>query len=75
MRTKRGASLIDTVVGVSLMLLIFVGIAGAFQLSIELVSNNKARIGASALAPTPDVRCASDETQSCFWKKLGLEAG
>ena len=47
---SRGASLIDTLVGVSLMLLVFVGVAGAFQLSIELVSNNKARIGASALA-------------------------
>lgn len=47
---SRGASLIDTLVGVSLMLLVFIGVAGAFQLSIELVSNNKARIGASALA-------------------------
>lgn len=47
---QKGASLIDTLVGVALMLLVFVGIAGAFQLSIELVSNNKARIGASALA-------------------------
>ncbi len=32
------------------MLLVFVGIAGAFQLSIEIVSNNKARTGALALA-------------------------
>ncbi len=47
---NKGASLIDTVVGIALMLLVFVGVFGAFQLSIELVSNNKARIGAAALA-------------------------
>lgn len=46
----RGASLIDTIVGIALMLLIFMGVYAAFQLSIDLVSNNKARIGATALA-------------------------
>ncbi|MEK7627803.1 MAG: carboxypeptidase-like regulatory domain-containing protein [Patescibacteria group bacterium] len=45
----RGATLIDTLVGVSLMLLVFVGIAAGFELAIDVVSNNKARIGALAL--------------------------
>lgn len=47
---KRGASLIDTIVGIALMLLVFVGVAAAFQLSIEVVNNNKARTGAVSLA-------------------------
>jgi type II secretory pathway pseudopilin PulG len=50
MRGTRGATLIDTIVGIALMLVVFVGIAAAFQLSIEIVSNNKARISALALA-------------------------
>ncbi len=40
----------DTVVGTALMLLIFVGIFAAFQLSVDVVLNNKARAGAVALA-------------------------
>ncbi len=47
---QRGVTLIDTIVGVSLMLVVFVGIVGAFQLGIDVVSNNKARSGAIALA-------------------------
>jgi hypothetical protein len=43
-------TLLDTVVGVALMLVVFVGIASAFQLSIQVVTNNKARAGAIALA-------------------------
>lgn len=46
----RGMSLMDTLVGIFLLLLVFVGISGVFQLSIEVVSNNKARIGGLALA-------------------------
>ncbi len=48
--TQTGMTLLDTVVGTSLMLVIFIGIAGAFQLSVQLVTNNKARAGAIALA-------------------------
>ena len=40
----------DTVVGTALMLLIFLGIFAAFQLSVDVVLNNKARAGAIALA-------------------------
>lgn len=46
---ERGVTLLDTVVGISLMLVIFLGIAAAFQLSLDVVQNNKARGGAVAL--------------------------
>ena len=48
--TARGATLIDTLVSTALMLIVFVGIYGAFQLSVDVVTNNKARAGALALA-------------------------
>lgn len=47
---ERGVTLIDTIVGTSLMLMVFVGITAAFQLSVDVVTNNKARAGAIALA-------------------------
>lgn len=40
----------DTVVGTALMLVIFLGIAAAFKLSVDVVTNNKARGSAIALA-------------------------
>jgi hypothetical protein len=46
---ERGVTLLDTVIGVALMLVVFIGIASAFQLSIGVVTNNKARAGAIAL--------------------------
>ncbi len=49
-RGSRGVTLIDTLVGTALMLVIFLGIVGAFQLSLDVVTNNKARSGAIALA-------------------------
>jgi hypothetical protein len=47
---ERGVTLLDTVVGTSLMLVVFVGIAAAFQLAVYAVGNNKSRAGAIALA-------------------------
>ena len=49
-RYTRGVSLVDTIVASALVLIAFVGIAAAFQLSLEVVTNNKARAGAIALA-------------------------
>lgn len=46
---QRGVTLVDTLVGSALMLVVFLGIAAAFQLSVEVVTNNKARAGAIAL--------------------------
>ncbi len=40
----------DTVIGSALMLIVFVGIAAVFQLSVEVVTNNRIRAGAIALA-------------------------
>ena len=48
--SESGITLIDTLFGTALMLLIFVGIAGGFKLSVDVVTNNKARAGAIALA-------------------------
>src|SRR3989344_5689777 len=49
-RCAKGVTFIDTIVGTALMVIVFVGIAAAFQLSIDVVTNNKARSGAVALA-------------------------
>lgn len=40
----------DTLVGSALMLIVFLGIAGVFKLSIEVITNNRIRAGAIALA-------------------------
>lgn len=48
--TQRGVTLMDTLVGTALMLVIFLGIAAAFQLSVDVVTNNKARGSAIALS-------------------------
>jgi len=48
--TERGITLLDTVVGTALMLVVFLGIGAAFKLSIDVVLNNKAQAGAIALA-------------------------
>lgn len=44
-----GVTLIDTIVGTALMLVVFMGISAAFQLTVDVVSNSKARAGAIAL--------------------------
>ncbi len=45
----RGITLIEVVVGVSIMTIVFLGIFGAFKLSIDLVFSTKTKIGAVAL--------------------------
>jgi len=47
---QRGFSLLDILVGTALFLLAFVSIAGVLRLSVALVTESKARIGASSLA-------------------------
>lgn len=46
----RGVTLIDTVIASALMLLVFVAIAGVFQVSLDVITSNKSRAGAVALA-------------------------
>ena len=48
--SQAGITLIDTIVGTALMLVVFMGITAAFQLTVDVVSNSKARAGAIALA-------------------------
>jgi hypothetical protein len=45
----RGMTFIDIIVGTSLMLLVFLGIAGAFRLSLELVGSARAKTSALAI--------------------------
>ena len=47
---KRGFTFIDILVGISLMLIVFLGIFGAFQLGIKVVGQSKAKITATAIA-------------------------
>lgn len=47
---QRGFSLLDILVGTALFLLVFVSIAGVLRLSVALVAESKARIGALSLA-------------------------
>jgi len=48
--SKKGLTFIDVLVGISLMLIIFLGIFGAYWLSLKVVSQSKARIAATAIA-------------------------
>ena len=47
---QKGFSLIDSIIAISIMSLVFFGIFGVFKLSIDVLSNNKARVGAISLA-------------------------
>ncbi|MHB1086713.1 MAG: carboxypeptidase regulatory-like domain-containing protein [Minisyncoccota bacterium] len=66
----RGVTLIDTLVGSALMLVVFLGIAAAFELSVEVVSNNKARAGAIALANE-----RMEYLKSLTYPQIGVEGG
>ncbi|GIW68221.1 MAG: hypothetical protein KatS3mg099_169 [Candidatus Parcubacteria bacterium] len=48
--TARGMTLIDALIGVALIAVVFVGLAGVFRLSLVMVTLNKMRVGAVALA-------------------------
>ena len=45
-----GSGYIDVIIGISLMMIVFLGIVGILKLSIEVIGNNKAKVGALALA-------------------------
>ncbi|NOY35417.1 MAG: hypothetical protein GXP44_00605 [bacterium] len=49
-RKKSGFSLIESLIGTALMLVVFLSIFGVFNLSIKLVGKTKAKAGAVALA-------------------------
>lgn len=66
----RGMTLIDVVIGSAIMLVIFLGLFGAFQLSIELVYNTKAKSGAVALATE-----RMEYVRSLSYDSVGTEGG
>jgi len=45
-----GFTLVETLIGLSLTLIVFLGIFGAYQLGIKVMGQSKARVGAIALA-------------------------
>lgn len=47
---RRGSSFLDVIVGTSLLLVVFMGVLGALQLTLALVEGAKAKTGALALA-------------------------
>lgn len=49
-RERRGATLIDAIVGTALMLLVFIGLFGVIRLAVVSVGLGKAKTGAIALA-------------------------
>lgn len=49
-QSQKGSSLIDVIVGITIFVIVFLGIFGIFKLSIELVASSKAKTGALALA-------------------------
>ena len=48
--TKKGFTLIEVLVGSFLMLIVFLGIVGAYRLGIKLVSLSKNKVTATAIA-------------------------
>lgn len=50
MKRAKGFSLIEVLVGTAILLMIFIGLYGAFQLGLKLISQSKARITAMTLS-------------------------
>lgn len=47
---KKGFTFIDVIVGIALMLIVFLGIFGAYQLGMKVVTQSKNRVSATAIA-------------------------
>jgi type II secretory pathway pseudopilin PulG len=69
-RNERGVTLLDTLVGIALMGVVFLGIGAAFRLSIDVITNNKARAGAIAL-----VNERMEYIRSLGYTQLGTSGG
>jgi len=50
MKSSKGFTLVETLVGTALMLIVFLGILGAYQLSLKVIGLSKAKIIATAIA-------------------------
>lgn len=67
---EAGVTLLDTLVGTSLMLVVFLGIGAAFRLSVDVITTNKARAGAIAL-----VNERMEYLRSIPYAELGTSGG
>ncbi|MBU0476504.1 hypothetical protein KKB68_00620, partial [Patescibacteria group bacterium] len=66
-KITRGFTLIDVLIGVFLILIVFLGIFGAYQLGLKVVSQSKNRIVATALANQ-----IIEQTQNLPYDKVGI---
>lgn len=49
LNNQKGTSLLDVVFGTAILLIVFIGLYGAFQLTLDLVQSSKSKTGALAL--------------------------
>ncbi|NTV44392.1 MAG: carboxypeptidase regulatory-like domain-containing protein [Candidatus Yonathbacteria bacterium] len=68
--SKRGFTLINVLVGSALLLMVFMAVEGVFRLSVEIITDSKARIGALALAQE-----SIEYTRSLPYTSVGTEGG
>jgi hypothetical protein len=67
---SRGMTLIDIVIGTALMLLVFLGLAGGFKLSIELVGTARAKTSALAI-----LNERMEEIRALPYEEIGTQGG
>ncbi len=65
---RKGFTLVDVLVGISLMLILFLGIFGAFQLGLKTVGLTKAKITATSLANQK-----LEEVRNLPYAEIGIE--
>ena len=70
MKKETGFTLIDVIVGVSLMVIVFSGIFGAYQLAVKVVGQSKNKIAATAVANQQ-----LERIRNLSYESLGIEGG
>jgi len=68
MKPEKGFTFIDVMVGTALVLIVFLGIFGIFQLGLKVVSKSKEKIIATALANQ-----RLEEARNLPYQKIGIE--
>lgn len=69
-RTPRGITLIDILVGIAVIAIVFTGIFGAFQLAVKVVTASKGEAGANAL-----VNSQMEYIRSLSYADVGTQGG
>lgn len=67
---RKGFSLVELMVGISLLLIIFLGLYAAFSLSLKVVGQSKARVTALAIA-----NAKIEEIRNLDYDDIGTEGG